>query len=121
HCACGADADGGRSVRDQSLRHGVQGPRQRRRGARGGRSPRLKIRFWGTRGSIPVSVTAAQVRRKVIAALSGAAGRNLDSAEAIERYVDELPFEVRGTFGGHSSCVELETGGPEHVIFDMGS
>lgn len=81
----------------------------------------MKIRFWGTRGSIPVSVTAAQVRRKVIAALSGAAGRNLDSAEAIERYVDELPFEVRGTFGGHSSCVELETGGPEHVIFDMGS
>jgi phosphoribosyl 1,2-cyclic phosphodiesterase len=82
----------------------------------------VKVRFWGTRGSIPVSVTAPEVRRKLITALSGAAERNLRGAQAIERYVDEeLGFDVRGTFGGHSSCVELETGGPEHVIFDMGS
>ena len=82
----------------------------------------MKVRFWGTRGSIPVSVTAPEIRRKLITALSGSIGRNLDSVEAIERYVDEeLGFDVRGTFGGHSSCVELETGGSEHVIFDMGS
>jgi phosphoribosyl 1,2-cyclic phosphodiesterase len=82
----------------------------------------VKVRFWGTRGSIPVSVTAPEIRRKLITALSGSIGRNLDSVEAIERYVDEeLGFDVRGTFGGHSSCVELETGGLEHVIFDMGS
>jgi phosphoribosyl 1,2-cyclic phosphodiesterase len=82
----------------------------------------VKVRFWGTRGSIPVSVTAPEIRRKLITALSGSIGRNLDSVEAIERYVDEeLGFDVRGTFGGHSSCVELETGGSEHVIFDMGS
>jgi phosphoribosyl 1,2-cyclic phosphodiesterase len=81
----------------------------------------VKLRFWGTRGSIPVSVTAPEIRRKLIAALSGAAGRDLDTPAAIERYVDELGFEVRGTFGGHSSCVELETGSAEHLIFDMGS
>jgi phosphoribosyl 1,2-cyclic phosphodiesterase len=82
----------------------------------------VKIRFWGTRGSIPVSVIAPEIRRKLVTALSGSIGRNLDTAEAIERYVDEeLGFDVRGTFGGHSSCVELETGGSEHVIFDMGS
>lgn len=82
----------------------------------------MKVRFWGTRGSIPVSVTAPEIRRKLLAALSGANGRTFESQEAIERYVDEeLGFEVRGTFGGHSSCVELETGAPEHFIFDMGS
>ena len=81
----------------------------------------MKVRFWGTRGSIPVSVTAPEIRRKLIHALSGAAGRDLTGPEAIERYVDELGFEVRGTFGGHSSCVELEAGRDEHVIFDMGS
>jgi phosphoribosyl 1,2-cyclic phosphodiesterase len=82
----------------------------------------VKVRFWGTRGSIPVSVTAPQIRRKLIAALSGSVGRSLDTPEAIEHYVDEeLGFDVRGTFGGHSSCVELDTGGPEHVVFDMGS
>ncbi len=82
----------------------------------------MKVRFWGTRGSIPVSLTAADIRCKLVAALAGAIGRDLDTTAAVERYVDqELDFAVRGTFGGHSSCVELLTGGPEPVIFDMGS
>jgi phosphoribosyl 1,2-cyclic phosphodiesterase len=82
----------------------------------------MKVRFWGTRGSIPVSLTAHEIRRKMIIALRGTIGRGLDTIEAIERYVDqELDFDVCGTFGGHSSCVELETGGPEPVILDMGS
>jgi phosphoribosyl 1,2-cyclic phosphodiesterase len=81
----------------------------------------MKLRFWGTRGSIPVSVTAPEIRRKLIAALTGAAERKLDSAEAIERYVDALDFDVKGTFGGHSSCVELDPGNGEHLIFDLGS
>jgi len=31
-----------------------------------------RIRFWGTRGSLPVALTAAQVRRKIVAAVRGA-------------------------------------------------
>jgi hypothetical protein len=27
---------------------------------------RLKVKFWGTRGSIPVAMTSAEVRRKLI-------------------------------------------------------
>lgn len=82
----------------------------------------MKLKFWGTRGSIPISVIASDIRAKLIAALTGAIGRQLDTPEKIADYVDnELGFDVRGTFGGHSSCVELITGGPEHVIFDMGS
>jgi phosphoribosyl 1,2-cyclic phosphodiesterase len=82
----------------------------------------VKIRFWGTRGSIPTSVTAPDIRGKLIAALSGAAGRTLDTPAKIAAYVDtELGFDIRGTFGGHSSCVELITGANEHVIFDLGS
>ena len=81
----------------------------------------MKIRFWGTRGSIPVSLTANEIRAKLVRALAGAASQQLESAEAIERYIDELGFDVAGTFGGHSSCVEMEAGGSEHVILDMGS
>ena len=81
----------------------------------------MKIRFWGTRGSLPISLTAPDIRAKLIAALTGAIGRNLDTPGKIAEYVDnELGFDIRGTFGGHSSCVELITGA-EHVIFDMGS
>jgi len=82
----------------------------------------MKVRFWGTRGSIPTSVTAPDVRAKLITALTGAIGRQLDTPAKIADYVDnELGFDVRGTFGGHSSCVELVTDGHEHVFFDFGS
>jgi len=35
--------------------------------------------------------------------------------------VDSLGFAVAGTFGGHTSCVEIETGGPDYVLCDLGS
>jgi len=82
----------------------------------------MKVRFWGTRGSIPVSLTAPDIRRKLLAAFEGAVGRNLDTREKIEHYIDlELGFDIRGTFGGHSSCVEIDIQGSEHIICDMGS
>jgi len=80
-----------------------------------------RIRFWGTRGSLPVALTATDVRRRLVAALRGASGRTFDSDLDIERYVDGLPFELAGTYGGHSPCVEIETGGPDYVVCDLGS
>jgi phosphoribosyl 1,2-cyclic phosphodiesterase len=82
----------------------------------------MKLRFWGTRGSIPTALTAPAVREKLIAVLALAIGRGLDTPEKITRFVDEeLTFDLRATFGGHSSCVELVREGGEHIIFDMGS
>jgi phosphoribosyl 1,2-cyclic phosphodiesterase len=79
------------------------------------------IRFWGTRGSLPVALTAAGVRKKLLAALRGAAGRSFASEAELEAYVDGLGMSVSGTYGGHSPCVEIETGGPEYVLCDLGS
>ena len=81
----------------------------------------MKIRFWGTRGSIPVSMTTADIRTKLVAALQGSRDRRLDNRADIEAYIDGLGFDVAGTYGGHSSCVQIDTGGEEHVILDMGS
>ena len=81
----------------------------------------MKLRFWGTRGSIPVSLTAPSIRAKLLTALAGAAGRRLDTPEQREAYVDSLGFDVAGTFGGHSSCVQIDTGAPEHFILDLGT
>lgn len=82
----------------------------------------MKVRFWGTRGSIPVALTAAQLRSKLIAALAGAQGKQLDSAEKIAHYVEhELGFAVAGTYGGHTSCVQIDSGSTEHVICDLGT
>jgi phosphoribosyl 1,2-cyclic phosphodiesterase len=79
------------------------------------------IRFWGTRGSLPVALTASGVRQKLLAALRGAAGRSFASESELEAYVDGLGMSVSGTYGGHSPCVEIETGGPEYVLCDLGS
>jgi len=80
-----------------------------------------RIRFWGTRGSLPVALTAAMVRRKLMTALRGASGRAFASDAAIDAYIDGLGFPVAATYGGHTSCVEIETGGPEYVLCDLGS
>ena len=80
-----------------------------------------RVRLWGTRGSLPVSLTASQVRSKVIGALRGASGRTFATDSELEAYVDSLGFAVAGTYGGHSPCVEIETGGPDFVLCDLGT
>ena len=80
-----------------------------------------RVRFWGTRGSLPVALDASGVRAKLVAALRGASGRTFASAQELDAYVDALPFDVGATFGGNTSCVELITGERDHVVCDLGS
>src|SRR6266550_4723956 len=82
----------------------------------------MRVRFWGTRGSMPVALTAADVRDKLAQALVAAAGRRFESFGAAYDFAQrELPFALTHTYGGHSSCVELETGSNEYFVCDMGS
>jgi phosphoribosyl 1,2-cyclic phosphodiesterase len=81
----------------------------------------MRVRFWGTRGSLPVALTATDVRQKLLAALRAARGRALASEADLDAILTGLPFAVAGTYGGHSSCVQIETGGPDYVVCDMGS
>jgi phosphoribosyl 1,2-cyclic phosphodiesterase len=80
-----------------------------------------RIRFWGTRGSLPVALTASGVRDKLIRALRAASGRTFASDSALNDFVDGLGLPVSGSYGGHTSCVEIETGGPEYVLCDLGT
>ena len=80
-----------------------------------------RVRFWGTRGSLPIALTVAGVREKLVAALRDASGRSFESDQDIEQFVHDLPFEIGATFGGHTSCVELVTGGADYVACDLGS
>ncbi|HEX2440348.1 MAG TPA: MBL fold metallo-hydrolase [Methylomirabilota bacterium] len=82
----------------------------------------MRVRFWGTRGSIPSATSSAAIKRKLIAALTQAIGRDLDTPEKVEAFVErELPWEVGHTYGGNSSCVQLDAGGDEYVLCDLGS
>jgi phosphoribosyl 1,2-cyclic phosphodiesterase len=79
------------------------------------------VRFWGTRGSLPVSLTADGLRAKLRGVLRAARGAALGDDAAIEAFLDAQPFPLAGTYGGHSSCVQIEVDGDEFFVCDMGS
>ena len=82
----------------------------------------MRVRFWGTRGSIPVSLTAADIRDKLARALLAASGKRFESYNDAQAFITQsLPAGLGHTYGGHSSCVELDTGGEEYFACDMGS
>ena len=82
----------------------------------------MLVRFWGTRGSIPVALTSADIRHKVETALSLAVAKGVDSPEKVRSFIDnDLDFSISQTYGGQSPCVEIETGTAEYLVCDMGS
>ena len=81
----------------------------------------MRVRFWGTRGSIPAALTGHGVREKLIAALVAASGRGLDTPEKAAAFADTLPFAATRTFGGNSSCIEVMSEGAGRLLLDMGS
>ncbi len=82
----------------------------------------IPVRFWGTRGSVSAPLGHGAVRAKIRDALLAARGRNLTTPEAIDGFIDrELSFSVSGTYGGNTSCIEIVTGGDEHLLCDLGT
>jgi len=82
----------------------------------------MLVRFWGTRGSLPVAPTAEAVRHKIVNALLSADGRRFEDRAAADRFVEqELSFAAGASYGGASPCVELEAGDGSYFICDMGS
>jgi phosphoribosyl 1,2-cyclic phosphodiesterase len=82
----------------------------------------MLVRFWGTRGSLPVAQRAEAIEAKIARALVAASGKAFaDEAEAASFARQRLDFATRGTYGGASSCVEIEGGDGAFLICDMGS
>lgn len=79
------------------------------------------VRFWGTRGSLPVALTSAGLGAKLRGVLRAARGQPIATDDDIELLLGSLPFALAGTYGGHSACVQVDTGGPDYVLCDMGS
>lgn len=82
----------------------------------------MRVRFWGTRGSLPVAATAETIARKVARALVAADGRRFaDESDALAFARDELDFATGQGYGGASSCVEIEAAPDRFIICDCGS
>lgn len=82
----------------------------------------MLVRFWGTRGSLPVAQTAGAVQAKIAHALVAAGGRKFaDEAEADAFARAHLDFAAYGSYGGATSCVEIEGAEGAFLVCDMGS
>jgi len=82
----------------------------------------MLIRFWGTRGSLPVAMDARALQAKLVKAIVAAAGRDLDTEDKARQFVASgLEFTVSHTFGGSSPCVQIDAGGEEYVLCDLGT
>jgi anti-anti-sigma factor len=83
----------------------------------------MKIRFWGTRGSIPSPLKPGDVESKIrqaIRTIWQMPGVDTTDLAAVLAAVEELPYMVRGTAGGNTPCVEVQAAG-ETLIIDAGS
>jgi phosphoribosyl 1,2-cyclic phosphodiesterase len=82
----------------------------------------MLVRFWGTRGSLPVAPTAATIRGKIAHALVAAGSLQFDNIAEAELFAEkELSFAGGATYGGATPCVELETVHGSYFVCDMGS
>lgn len=81
----------------------------------------MRLRFWGTRGSIPVASSCQMVRDKVKQALLLADGQRFENEAQVDTFIDEsIEFLSGHGYGGDTSCVQIE-GGDEFMLCDMGS
>ncbi|MFC1798782.1 MBL fold metallo-hydrolase [Thermodesulfobacteriota bacterium] len=80
----------------------------------------MQINFWGARGSLPYSVRSENIRKKIKLAIVQALRSTLDKEEDIDDFISNLPFDIAGSYGGNTSCVEVR-GGSEFVVCDAGS
>jgi phosphoribosyl 1,2-cyclic phosphodiesterase len=81
----------------------------------------VKVYFWGTRGSLPASVTAEEVRAKMFRAIKKSKDHSFNNDEEIEKFIEkDLPFSIRGSYGTNTSCVEI-MGGKEYILCDGGT
>ena len=81
----------------------------------------MEVRFWGTRGSVPTSLTAEHVWEKVRHALEIARDKKLDAGTDIEVFMEEeLPFWAKATYGTNTPCLEIRDG-ERFLLCDAGT
>ncbi|RJQ56154.1 MAG: MBL fold metallo-hydrolase [Desulfobacteraceae bacterium] len=81
----------------------------------------LRVRFWGTRGSLPRSLTGREVRKKISRILELSQSYPLGDAAYRNAFIDTvLPFALRGSWGGSTSCVQIEHS-DEYILLDAGT
>ncbi len=87
------------------------------------------IKYWGVRGSIPAPLTGEQLYEKESALIKRISadggieklfGSNCDS-DKIESYLKSLPLSLSGTYGGDTTCFEIQVKDSPLIMIDAGT
>ncbi len=82
----------------------------------------MLVRFWGTRGSLPVAPRARAIEDKIVGALIRASGRSFADEDAARAFLNsEMSFGEAHTYGGATTCLEIEGADESFFVLDMGS
>lgn len=90
-------------------------------------APAFTIVYWGTTGSLTAPLRPTEVTDKVVAAIcelrnSGQLQQLLaapQTDESVRQCVERLPYYLRCTYRGNTTCIEVQT--DELMILDSGS
>ncbi len=81
----------------------------------------FNVKFWGTRGSLPTAHNGYQLREKLTTILQHAIKQELKDEDLIDVFLDSLIFPLVNTYGGNSSCIEINQGTGDYILCDFGS
>lgn len=81
----------------------------------------MKVRFWGVRGSIATPVTPQQLQNKISAVIQRITAKDIESPDAKERFISNLPEWLYGTIGGNTACVEIRGKDNTEILLDAGT
>ena len=80
----------------------------------------MNVRFWGVRGSIATPLTNCEIEAKMKEALRRGMRKELKNEVEVAEFFRNLPWHVRQTAGGNTSCVEINAG-DDLFIMDAGT
>ncbi|RLA94695.1 MAG: MBL fold metallo-hydrolase [Deltaproteobacteria bacterium] len=80
----------------------------------------MNICFWGVRGSIATPLTNRELAAKLEEALRMGLQVGLKDDSQVSDFIESLPWYVRRTAGGDTSCVEIHAG-EKILIMDAGT
>jgi phosphoribosyl 1,2-cyclic phosphodiesterase len=89
-------------------------------------NPSMVIKYWGVRGSIPAPLTAEQIREKEIALIEkiiqdGGTDKFAGDRSKIKEYLETLPLSLSGTYGGDTTCLEIQAKDSPLIMIDAGT
>ncbi len=81
----------------------------------------MKVKFWGVRGSLPTPQLPNDIEKRIRDVLLEAKPEDVHDEEAVNRFMTNLPFYKKSTYGGNTPCVQVTPSDGKTFIIDAGS